>query len=208
MSKRRQRRGGDQEEVKHTPVSNESTTITTYNDQINEPHSTCGSCDELERISQLNNQVKELLMSPVSSEQTLRSSLGNHHQMIEKRREAFGLFWGDKDRDVNPAGLSEVGNSTWMLLHTAAAYYPKTLPSCDDQRKMKSLINGVADGFPCEECANDFKLHISTDPPPLQQGRKSLEVWMCEQHNHVNEKLEKPRFDCSLAHFRWTGERD
>ena len=40
-------------------------------------------------------------------------------------------------------------------------------------------------------------------------SRAELSLWMCEQHNEVNEKLGKPAFPCSLAALddRWRVSR-
>lgn len=39
--------------------------------------------------------------------------------------------------------------------------------------------------------------------PPNISSQKALAHWMCEVHNMVNRKLEKPQFDCSKVNERW-----
>lgn len=39
--------------------------------------------------------------------------------------------------------------------------------------------------------------------PPNITSQKSFALWMCEVHNMVNRKLEKPLFDCSKVNERW-----
>ena len=43
------------------------------------------------------------------------------------------------------------------------------------------------------------------EAPPRVESRGAFAVWVCEQHNLVNEKLGKPLFPCDLATLdkRW-----
>ena len=46
-------------------------------------------------------------------------------------------------------------------------------------------------------CALDFREKIAEVPPRLE-SRKEFALWMCEQHNLVNEKLGKKKFNCTI----------
>ena len=41
--------------------------------------------------------------------------------------------------------------------------------------------------------------------PPTTSSRDELELWLCKAHNHVNERIGKPAFPCSLSKLneRW-----
>lgn len=39
--------------------------------------------------------------------------------------------------------------------------------------------------------------------PPDISSQNAFAHWMCEAHNMVNRKLEKPQFDCSKVNERW-----
>jgi FAD-linked sulfhydryl oxidase len=36
------------------------------------------------------------------------------------------------------------------------------------------------------------------EKPPKLDSREEFALWVCEQHNLVNEKLMKPQFNCTL----------
>ena len=55
-----------------------------------------------------------------------------------------------------PLYRTEFGNITWRIMHRMASYYPKT-PNEEDKQKMESFFEGVAQHFPCPECADHFK---------------------------------------------------
>jgi len=49
---------------------------------------------------------------------------------------------------------------------------------------------------------DDFQKSVAANP--IQVGsRKKLSQWLCDRHNEVNEKLNKPKFDCSKVFERW-----
>ena len=102
-----------------------------------------------------------------------------------------------------PVDREELGRSTWDLLHTTAAYYPEA-PDEAAQRAAAGLIGGLAALYPCEHCAEDFRATVEASPPALG-SRTALAVWLCRQHNLVNEKLGKPLFDCDIKKLdaRW-----
>ena len=55
-----------------------------------------------------------------------------------------------------PLYRDELGRSTWGLLHTMAAYYPEK-PNENQEKLMQNFIDGLAEFFPCEDCASDFQ---------------------------------------------------
>lgn len=89
---------------------------------------------------------------------------------------------------------------------------------------MRGLIEGVAMFFPCKTCSKDFSESIRQSPPKCVkppshcfgfasptyhtpyptppnsvESRSTLSLWLCDQHNRVNEKLGKPRFRCEMV---------
>lgn len=62
---------------------------------------------------------------------------------------------------------------------------------------MTRLIEGFSWLYPCSVCATDFRDKIREQPPELD-SRKDFALWMCMQHNLVNEKLMKPKFNCTM----------
>ena len=64
------------------------------------------------------------------------------------------------------------------------------------------FIKDLSKTFPCRTCADDFHEHIK-QTPITAKSREELSQWMCGAHNHVNERLGKPLFDCSNVDLRW-----
>ncbi|KAI7906235.1 ERV/ALR sulfhydryl oxidase domain-containing protein [Cokeromyces recurvatus] len=98
-----------------------------------------------------------------------------------------------------PADVVTLGRAAWVLLHTAAAYYPDR-PAPSQMESMRSFLNSFIDNYPC--FSKEFKEYIKEDPIKVG-NRKKLSEWLCLQHNKVNQKLGKPLFDCSLVFERW-----
>ncbi|KAI7860568.1 ERV/ALR sulfhydryl oxidase domain-containing protein [Circinella umbellata] len=100
-----------------------------------------------------------------------------------------------------PADVETLGNATWTLLHTMAAYYPDR-PAPSQMESMKTFISSFSEHYPCWYCKDDFKKAI--DKEPAQVGsRKKLSEWLCRRHNEVNAKLGKEQFDCTKVFERW-----
>lgn len=106
-----------------------------------------------------------------------------------------------------PLDRETLGRYTWGLLHTIAAKYPQR-PSAEDKVQMKQFIDILSNLYPCSYCAQEFRDDIQ-DMPPKLDSRKALSTWFCDIHNRVNERLGKPKFDCSKVDERWrTGWKD
>lgn len=50
-----------------------------------------------------------------------------------------------------PVDVEQLGNATWTLLHTMAAYYPDR-PAPSQMESMKTFINSFAEHYPCWYC--------------------------------------------------------
>ena len=106
-------------------------------------------------------------------------------------------------RENCPADVEELGRATWTFLHTTAAYYPER-PTQQQRVYMLSLLRALPVLYPCSWCAQHLGECMKTRPPDVS-GRAGLSRWLCEQHNEVNERLGKERFDCSVEKLdeRW-----
>ncbi|WWC88725.1 uncharacterized protein L201_003638 [Kwoniella dendrophila CBS 6074] len=108
-----------------------------------------------------------------------------------------------KDRKDCPADNELLGRSTWTFLHTTASYYP--LKANERQQiQMKNLLESLSIFYPCNWCSKDFQKDIIKNPP-IVNGRENLMKWLCERHNEVNRKLQKPEFICEtkILDQRW-----
>jgi FAD-linked sulfhydryl oxidase len=106
-----------------------------------------------------------------------------------------------------PADVETLGRSTWTLLHSIAASYPKT-PSYKEQSDLKNFMSLFSRLYPCWVCAEDFQSYMEKEQIRVD-SRNEFGTWLCEAHNAVNTKLGKPVFDCSKWEERWrTGWKD
>jgi FAD-linked sulfhydryl oxidase len=106
-----------------------------------------------------------------------------------------------------PLTRREVGRASWAYLHTLAAYYPER-PSTQYQQDMRDFLRAYMRFYPCGYCADTSSQEFIRNPPRLET-RQMLQMWMCEMHNEVNDRLGKPLFDCTRVDERWrTGGPD
>ena len=63
-----------------------------------------------------------------------------------------------------PVDREELGRSTWNLLHTIAAYYPDQ-PTAAQQESVRQLFLSLAQFYPCEVCAEDFRESVAANSP-------------------------------------------
>lgn len=45
--------------------------------------------------------------------------------------------------------------------------------------------------YPCKVCGQHFS-QLMDEFPPVIQSRQSFMLWMCQAHNKVNQRLQKP----------------
>jgi FAD-linked sulfhydryl oxidase len=103
-----------------------------------------------------------------------------------------------------PADVERLGRHTWTFLHTTASYYPPD-PTQQQRTSMLSLLRALPVLYPCHTCADELGSYMKAHPPEkaVEQGRTSLERWLCEVHNEVNVRLGKEEFNCDSVPERW-----
>jgi FAD-linked sulfhydryl oxidase len=82
-------------------------------------------------------------------------------------------------------------------MHTMTARFPLE-PTAEERTALKQWITLLSRLYPCGECAEHFQLLLKQYPPQTS-SRDAASQWACAVHNKVNERLEKPMFDCSLV---------
>jgi FAD-linked sulfhydryl oxidase len=86
-------------------------------------------------------------------------------------------------------------------------------PTDDEREALKSYFYLTSRLYPCGECAEEFQQLLELYPPqtssrlsasawyrscsPMSTVRLNLLLRLCFIHNKVNERLEKPIFDCA-----------
>lgn len=128
---------------------------------------------------------------------------------------AFGAALRSAQRpkadDACPPDVEELGRATWTFLHSAAAYYPDA-PSDEQRRAMQAMLDALPNVYPCSSCASE--LRVAYEQPDSNASARAravasgpaLRQWLCELHNGVNARLQKPLWDCSDAtrlRYRW-----
>lgn len=80
-------------------------------------------------------------------------------------------------------------------MHTVTARFPEK-PTPDDRKALEAFIYLFGRLYPCGDCAEHFRKMLA-DYPPQTSSRTAAAGWLCFIHNLVNERLEKPVFDCA-----------
>ncbi len=55
-----------------------------------------------------------------------------------------------------PLRRQDLGNYSWSILHTFAAYYPEN-PTSDDKESILGLLKGFRNLYPCIHCRAHFQ---------------------------------------------------
>ena len=93
------------------------------------------------------------------------------------------------------------GPPLWFSLHNGAVFYPKQ-PTIDDKTKMFNLLTSFSILIPCTDCKYHYKLFLSRTEKELRLAltdRDKLFEYTVRLHNYVNNRLNKPLMDLSLA---------
>lgn len=69
-------------------------------------------------------------------------------------------------------------------------------PSAEDRVALETFIHLFGRLYPCGDCARHFR-ELLAEYPPQTSSRNAAAGWLCFAHNLVNERLEKPTFDCN-----------
>ena len=129
----------------------------------------------------------------------VKAALPSSMAEFEKMKKLY-----DKQKKLEcPPGSAELGVGAWKLLHSMAAWYPDQ-PTKKQQDGMTNFFHTLADFYPCTYCAEDFRESLQKSPVKAE-SRKDLCLWLCNQHNQVNQKLGKPLFECNMKNLdeRW-----
>ncbi|KAI5966846.1 ERV1 [Candida pseudojiufengensis] len=100
-----------------------------------------------------------------------------------------------------PPDVTQLGKSSWTLLHLIAATYPEA-PTTKQQQDMKQFINLFSGIYPCWYCGEDFQNYIQKNEIQVK-NQNEFGTWLCNAHNDVNKKLGKPEFNCNFWKQRW-----
>jgi len=148
------------------------------------------------------------LLNPVPSHFNLRPGALFGDGGVEKEYHALPIEVHDRPLAIphatgsvimsklgNETAKAALGRATWKLLHTMTLRYPEH-PTDDEREALRSYFYLTSRLYPCGECAAEFQQLLELYPPQTS-SRLSASGWLCFVHNLVNERLEKPVFDCA-----------
>lgn len=100
---------------------------------------------------------------------------------------------------IQPQGVGrlsreELGKAAWMFLHNMAANFPEN-PNETVHNDFYQFMSYFAKVYPCQSCGIHLENYLVSNPPETQ-SRQTFMEWMCELHNNVNARLEKPQISC------------
>lgn len=141
----------------------------------------CNICTDFKSAIGNFMQKKKTLPQPANSNfpKPVNSDFDNFHKVIFNSH----------------PNSTELGNATWLFLHTTAAYYSEC-PSELQKQKMLLFIDGLSEFYPCCICAEHLKEYIIKNPPNVNSNIE-LSEWFCKLHNNINNQNNKSIFDCS-----------
>ena len=91
---------------------------------------------------------------------------------------------------------AELGRAAWKLFHTTLARLPLSITSKEQRSDLEHYLRSFAVYYPCGDCSRHFQALLKKYPPQTS-GRVAASLWGCRMHNQVNERLEKPEYDCA-----------
>jgi len=123
--------------------------------------------------------------------------------VCDDKKQMFASSMKGMRKKECPLNKSELGRSTWNLLHTTAIYFPEE-PSCEEKSAADMLIRSVATLYPCLHCREHFVSYVDKHPP-MVDSKEELSIWVCRAHNAVNIFLDKQEFNCEMSALdtRW-----
>lgn len=138
----------------------------------------------------------------------LQSVPGTHQDRILSRKDAQHAAVSAQlrlsEKTLQPEthiSNEELGRGTWTFLHTLAAQWPQE-PSRQQKKDARTLIDVMTRIYPCASCASHFGTLVKKSPPSVS-SQSEFQLWMCETHNKVNQRLGKPLFNCKAVALRW-----
>tara|TARA_A100001015_G_C15012644_1_gene723920 strand:+ start:2073 stop:2408 length:336 start_codon:yes stop_codon:yes gene_type:complete len=82
----------------------------------------------------------------------------------------------------------ELGRNTWFLLHQMV----KEEKTMERHIAFPLFMHTLSILYPCGRCTPHIKTYLEHNPAVLS------EKWMCEFHNEVNKRLDKPELPCII----------
>lgn len=127
----------------------------------NKPDSNCRTCNDFKFWSKQQRQIfhKASDVSALAIGGARIIILNFSFQTKDAAKtgdQAGGGNGSDMMRDDCPLDKSRLGQSTWGLLHTMAAFYTDN-PTDNQKKDMKTFFDVFSRLYPCEYCAKDFQ---------------------------------------------------
>ena len=172
----------------------------------------CNACDNLKQLSSMTGGAifsdlqKTGRSKSVVSSQSRPSETEVAPPVATKPRGSEGDEGEQRQKEADiplerPINFEELGQATWGLIHTMAAYYPDN-PTETRKEATRHFVESLGEVYPCHHCATDFQEELK-QVPLRADSREEFSQWACEIHNVINEKLGKDIFPCTQVDRRW-----
>jgi hypothetical protein len=90
------------------------------------------------------------------------------------------------------AKKGEIGKGTWNLLHEIVKHHEANE---ENNFHLAIFIESLSHIYPCEECRKHMR-EIIEETMKEEKMPEMSELWMCNFHNTVNERLGKELYNC------------
>ncbi|GMM38316.1 flavin-linked sulfhydryl oxidase [Saccharomycopsis crataegensis] len=178
------------------PRFNKETTIGVSSSSSSSSHSSTTSTNNND-----NEVQKESISTNDNNNEIPKESMttkNNHNNNDNNNDSNIGEDTGLKafmPKMENATLKAELGRSTWKLLHNVLARYPDH-PTDTEKDSLKQFFNYFVQVYPCGDCAQHFQKLLDKFPPQVN-SKQTAALWGCHIHNKVNERLQKPIYDCT-----------
>lgn len=108
----------------------------------------CRVCTDFKTWSRLEKQKAKQEERHAKQQEQTKAEEKHADDSAKLAQEIIDEEWRRKNC---PADVETLGNATWTLLHTMAAYYPDR-PAPSQMESMRAFIHSFAEHYPCWYC--------------------------------------------------------
>lgn len=88
-----------------------------------------------------------------------------------------------------------LGRSCWIFLHNLAENWSE-IDNYNTESNFKSFMYFLSEIYPCDKCRIHMKKYFDKHPI-VAKNKKEIKLYLCNFHNAVNLRLNKPIFKCN-----------
>ena len=89
----------------------------------------------------------------------------------------------------------QLGRMGWTMLHMMTGSFPEEITP-ELRQKWNAFLILFGQFYPCKICSQHFLQMLKSVEPFSGDSKEHLMKYLCELHNRVNRRLNKPMHDC------------